>query len=73
LSGSLRKDDLARAYGGDEFTILLEGIATVEQVQPIVQRVQAVLREPISLNGREFLVGGSLGIAMGEPNLDSRR
>jgi diguanylate cyclase (GGDEF)-like protein/PAS domain S-box-containing protein len=71
LLSILRKDDIIARLGGDEFTILVDNVRDIEEVMPVVHRVLTVLKEPIHLNDRELLVGGSLGIAMSTPNQDT--
>lgn len=54
---------LAR-MGGDEFTILLSELASVDDAERIAERVIAAVREPISLDGHEVVVSASMGISM---------
>lgn len=71
VRGCLRRDDTAARLGGDEFTILVEGVSSVDQVMPMAHRLIGELRDPIRLEGRDFFVGGSMGIAVSIPNQDS--
>ncbi len=54
---------LAR-MGGDEFTILLSEIASVEDAERIGERIVAAMREPISLDGHDVVVSASMGISV---------
>ncbi|MEJ2638348.1 MAG: EAL domain-containing protein [Desulfosarcinaceae bacterium] len=67
----VRPDDTAGRFGGDEFTILINGISDPSQVMPIVDRLSVALRKPIHIEGRDLFVGGSIGIALSTPNQDS--
>src|SRR5579864_9108097 len=78
LSSCLRQDDtVARGdgdvhpsepvlsrLGGDEFTILLEGIAEPSDALRVANRIQAALAEPFLLQGREARTSVSVGIAI---------
>ncbi|MBI4162032.1 MAG: EAL domain-containing protein [Acidobacteria bacterium] len=55
---------LAR-MGGDEFTILLEDIATVHDATRVVQHLESRFREPFHLENRELFVTLSTGVALG--------
>ena len=50
--------------GGDEFTILLEGMADPSDAMRVATRVQEVAAEPFAVDSREVRVSLSLGIAM---------
>lgn len=71
VQGSLRREDTAARLGGDEFTVLVEGVSTLEQVLPLAERVLHSLQTPFSHGGHELLVGGSMGVALSVPNVDS--
>lgn len=58
-------DGIAARLGGDEFVILLEDLADAEQATVIATRMRDVLSKPLTLEGRDIIVGGSLGIAIG--------
>ncbi|MDW8209371.1 MAG: EAL domain-containing protein [Chloroherpetonaceae bacterium] len=49
--------------GGDEFTLLLEDLESVEQAQALAGDILEQLRRPIPLAQGEAYVGGSIGIA----------
>jgi diguanylate cyclase (GGDEF)-like protein/PAS domain S-box-containing protein len=64
LQASLRPGDMLARFGGDEFTILLEGVGAVEDAVAAAQRILDRLRQPISLpEGHEVVVSASIGIA----------
>ncbi len=69
LGACLRPGDTVARFGGDEFTVLLEGCDVAEAAR-IADRVQAVLRSPVQLTGHEVLLGASVGIAVSAPGLD---
>jgi diguanylate cyclase (GGDEF)-like protein/PAS domain S-box-containing protein len=50
--------------GGDEFTVLLSKITRPEEAGDVARRILRVLPEPISVNGQEVAITGSVGIAV---------
>ncbi len=59
------KSTLAR-HAGDEFTVLLEDLASPEDVETVANRVLNALSEPIDLEGQEIFPTVSIGWAVGE-------
>ena len=60
----LRVEDTLARLGGDEFAVLLESFTTPEQVAELAQRVIGFVSAPFVLDGREALVGSSVGITL---------
>ncbi len=48
--------------GGDEFTILLEGIHDAQDLAKVARRILESLLRPFHLSGHEVVIGGSIGI-----------
>ena len=58
----VRDGDTVARVGGDEFTLLLAGIASPGDATEIAQRILDCLRQPRTINGTEFRTTGSIGI-----------
>ncbi|MDQ6744845.1 MAG: EAL domain-containing protein [Actinomycetota bacterium] len=71
LQAVLRPEDTVARVGGDEFTILLDSIATEDEAAAVAARVQGTLERPFQLLGRELVVTASLGIALSASTLSS--
>lgn len=54
---------LAR-WGGDEFTLLLPQLSALQDGQTLAEQIQELLRHPFLLEGQEFYITSSLGIAI---------
>ena len=75
LSGCLRGGDsvllgprkdgatLSR-LGGDEFTVILEGVGGPEEAAVVAQRLLDMLALPFQFNGQEIQISASIGISM---------
>jgi diguanylate cyclase (GGDEF)-like protein/PAS domain S-box-containing protein len=66
LRGSLRPEDTVARFGGDEFTILIEDVASPEDLVRVAERIVEDLRAPFVIDERELFVRASIGIAMGD-------
>ena len=64
LNAMLRPGDTAARFGGDEFTLLLEDLNGIDDARVITERLIESLQEPIWMDGREFEVTASIGVAM---------
>ncbi|MBW4500915.1 MAG: EAL domain-containing protein [Scytonema hyalinum WJT4-NPBG1] len=64
LESCLRSTDIAARFGGDEFTVLLEGIENVSNAIQVAERIQQELALPFRLNGQELSTTASIGIAL---------
>jgi diguanylate cyclase len=67
LRESVREDDAAFRFGGDEFIVLCTGLPDAGAALAIADRIAAALRHPYILNGRSFVVTVSVGIAVSRP------
>lgn len=65
LAQVLRSADTVARIGGDEFAVLLESTG-VQQAHLVAERVDAAIRAPLPLNGRDFAPKVSIGIAGAE-------
>jgi diguanylate cyclase (GGDEF)-like protein len=54
---------LAR-LGGDEFTIMLTGLSRSESAARVAKRILQALARPLKIDDREYVVTGSMGIAV---------
>lgn len=63
---SLRGKDLIVRYGGDEFVALVAGVRSVEEAQPIVDRLRRVTADPITIDGRSIEIGVTIGVALAD-------
>ena len=64
LSTVLRDEDLLARLGGDEFGILLPNIPDVETAIGVAERILEELEKPLSVEGLQLDVTGSIGIAI---------
>ncbi|HUZ19993.1 MAG TPA: EAL domain-containing protein [Acidimicrobiales bacterium] len=66
LSACLGSSAVVARFGGDEFAVLLEEGATLQEATGTAQRIIERLRDPFSVQGYRVLVGASIGIAFAE-------
>ncbi|MDP8974570.1 MAG: EAL domain-containing protein [Actinomycetota bacterium] len=66
LKGCLRPGDVIGRLGGDEFTVLLEGILSAGDVEETAERITRELRVPFTIEGHLIFVTASIGIALSD-------
>ena len=64
IKASVRNDDFVARLGGDEFTVLISGSHAREAAAAIAQKILEAMRAPVNLKGHEYVVSGSIGIAV---------
>jgi len=64
LSASVRDCDIAARFGGDEFVVLLDGVAAPEDAHDQVHRVLQHISEPIADRGRTLRISAAAGVAV---------
>lgn len=65
LQASVRESDTVARIGGDEFVVLLPSIAATQDALGVAEKIQATLKQPITLpNGQPVSISSSVGIAI---------
>jgi len=64
LDVKFKDNGVVTRLGGDEFTVLLTDIKSVDSVGAIANRIQGHISQPFNLNGHEVYVTSSIGIAV---------
>jgi diguanylate cyclase (GGDEF)-like protein/PAS domain S-box-containing protein len=65
LVGCLRTGDTVARMGGDEFAVLMDDGATVDDAKAVAQRILEVLSLPLDVAGEPIAVQASVGLALG--------
>jgi len=66
LEETLRGEDVVARWAGDEFALLLTGLADVDACEITVKRLVAAISQPRLLNGMPYQLHASIGAAIGE-------
>lgn len=64
LAGTVRMDDAVARIGGDEFTMLVEGIEEATDAALVADKVLKAFSDPFELLGNEYYIGTSIGISI---------
>jgi diguanylate cyclase (GGDEF)-like protein/PAS domain S-box-containing protein len=64
IGRSVRDHDTVSRLGGDEFSVLLEGIEAMSRISAIADRIRGDLNRSFRVAGREVFVSASIGIAL---------
>lgn len=75
ITASIRAQDLACRWGGDEFVLVLQAITSKDLVSQLVNRLLTVISQPLQLQSQEplqLMLSASAGIAiLDDVNLNS--
>ncbi|MFI6577051.1 putative bifunctional diguanylate cyclase/phosphodiesterase [Nocardiopsis sp. NPDC050513] len=64
LTHSVRPGDLVARLGGDEFAVLLPKVRDTASAREVAARLRDALAEPVRLDGMDFDLEASIGIAL---------
>ncbi len=59
-----RREDLVARQGGDEFTILLQNLTSIDEASDIAERLLAVISQPLPIRDRTTYMTASIGISV---------
>lgn len=62
MKGALREQDTLARIGGDEFVAVLQGVAGINDCEPIISRLLAAAALPVPLAGESLQVTASIGV-----------
>ncbi len=64
LCACVRDGDTVARHGGDEFVIVLEDVATVDDVPAMARKILNTLAQPFQIDDRELFMTSSIGISL---------
>ncbi|WOT05500.1 putative bifunctional diguanylate cyclase/phosphodiesterase [Shewanella youngdeokensis] len=64
LLKATRKEDTVGRLGGDEFIILLDGLTSANDAQPLAENLIGGFRKPFYIDNRQLILTASIGIAI---------
>ncbi|WP_088186573.1 EAL domain-containing protein [Desulfosporosinus sp. FKA] len=64
LAKCVSEESLVARMGGDEFTILIDKVTSVDEVEEIAQTIIECFEKPLNIQGREIQVNLSIGIVL---------
>ena len=64
LQECVRDADTVARIGGDEFTVILSTITSVDDVQSVAQKIIRALATPFKMGNEEAQIGASIGISV---------
>ena len=64
LLAHVRSEDTLSRLGGDEFTLLVEGVHTAQECAVIAQKMLTISKEPIQIGSQTIYASLSIGIAL---------
>lgn len=64
IKGLLREADTVARFGGDEFIVLQPGLKDITDITRVADRILENFRSPWILEGREYYITASMGIAV---------
>jgi diguanylate cyclase (GGDEF)-like protein len=63
-SACLRKSDTLSRIGGDEFTVLLSPVESVEAAEQVLRRIAEALQAPLTVLNHNITVSASIGLSV---------
>jgi diguanylate cyclase (GGDEF)-like protein/PAS domain S-box-containing protein len=69
LQRSVRVADTVARFAGDEFTVLLEDLQSLQEAVAVAERMLQVIAQPFTVAGSTVRISASIGIAGSRPEL----
>lgn len=66
LRRAMRPCDTVARVGGDEFLVIAEPVASVDEARVLAEEILAIGAEPFSIDGRELQISLSIGVAVAD-------
>jgi diguanylate cyclase (GGDEF)-like protein len=60
----IRQEDTVARFGGDEFTVVVHNVGTIDDLMAIADKILARMREPFPIGSRELVATASVGISV---------
>jgi diguanylate cyclase (GGDEF)-like protein/PAS domain S-box-containing protein len=64
FQGAVRQGDTLGRFGGDEFTVVLTNVHSVDAVEAVVRALMEALHEPLLIEAHQILLSCSIGISL---------
>jgi diguanylate cyclase (GGDEF)-like protein/PAS domain S-box-containing protein len=64
ITATLRNTDVVARFGGDEFMVLMTGVADIADVEDVAQKLLMAIQATVDVDGRPLSVTPSIGIAL---------